>query len=215
MTTFKEMTFNEKREHIWEYYKVHIIATVIALFVIGSMLNLYVFNPPPDIILDMSFRVPQYDYDDTHKDALVATLTEAVVNTPKTEAVQVELLQTDGGIDPSVTMAVEAKFMGKAEVGQLDLIVTDKDGYDYMSAEGFFKDLATLEAQTGIALPEHLKVYEKDPETGADVARVMDADELPGLKAIFRDKEKDYYVGLFVRSTADDNAMKALAQLSQ
>lgn len=215
MTTFKEMSFNEKREHIWEYYKVHIIATVIALFFLGSMLNLYVFNPPPDIILDMSFRVPQYDYDETQKDALVATLTEAVVKTPKTEAVQVELLQTDGGIDPSVTMAVEAKFMGKAEVEQLDLIVTDKDGYDYMRTEGFFVDLAILETQTGITLPEHLKVYEKDPETGADVAWVMDADAMPGLKAIFRDKEKDYYVGLFVRSVAEDNAMKALARLSQ
>ena len=40
----REMSFKKKLEHIWEYYKFHIIAILVFFIFIGSIINtLYVF----------------------------------------------------------------------------------------------------------------------------------------------------------------------------
>ena len=43
---FKQMTTKEKLGHIRQYYTVHIIVALVALFVLGWCLNRFVFNPP-------------------------------------------------------------------------------------------------------------------------------------------------------------------------
>ena len=42
----KVMNFTDKRQYIWEYYKIHLIATGFALFMIGSLINIWFINPP-------------------------------------------------------------------------------------------------------------------------------------------------------------------------
>jgi len=42
----REMTFREKRQYIWEYYKLHMFGFAFVAFIVGSLLNVWVFNPP-------------------------------------------------------------------------------------------------------------------------------------------------------------------------
>lgn len=46
--TFKEMNKKEKVKHIWEYYRWHILATVIAVVMIFSIGKTILFPEPPD-----------------------------------------------------------------------------------------------------------------------------------------------------------------------
>ena len=45
---FKEMDKKQKVKHIWEYYRYHILATIIAVAVIGSLGKSILFPPPAD-----------------------------------------------------------------------------------------------------------------------------------------------------------------------
>lgn len=213
--TFEEMTFNQKIEHIWEYYKLHIGGAILGLLLIGSLLNIYLINPAPDVVLDLSFRMSQRYYNTEYQETLTNNLKDLVVNYPDSETVSVELLPTDDDLDPNMVMATEAKFMGKAEVQELDIFVMDEESFRYMLAEGYFMDLGQLEDQFGITLKEDIKIYSTDPATQEERAFVVDARKLPGMDEVFLTDEGNYYVGIFVRSLSEENAMKALAFLSE
>lgn len=213
--TFEEMTVGEKIEHIWEYYKLHIGGLALVLLLVGSLLNIYVINPAPDVVLDISFRMSQRYYNTEIQETLISNLMDVVVNDPDSETVSVELLPTDADLDPNMVMATEAKFMGKAEVRELDILIVDEESFKYMLSEGFFMDINQLEDQFGISLKEDIKIYSEDPETQEERAFVVDARKLPGFKDVIISDEGNYYAGIFVRSLSEENAMKALDYLSE
>lgn len=213
--TFEEMNFSEKMEHIWEYYKLHIGGALLGLLLIGSLLNIYLINPAPDVVLDVSFRMSQRYYNSEYQETLTNNLMDVVVNYPDSETVSVELLPTDKDLDANMVMATEAKFMGKAEVQELDIFVMDEESFRYMLTEGYFMDIGQMEALTGITLKEDIKIYSTDPATQEDRVFVVDARKLPGFDEVFLSDEGNYYAGIFVRSLSEENAMKALAYLSE
>ena len=45
---FEEMNKKQKVKHIWEYYRYHILATIIAVAVIGALGKSILFPPAPD-----------------------------------------------------------------------------------------------------------------------------------------------------------------------
>lgn len=64
--TFKEMTRKEKIKHIWEYYRWHILGSIIAVFMVGSIGKAILFPEPPDevdIVVTAQMYVNQ-DYSD-------------------------------------------------------------------------------------------------------------------------------------------------------
>lgn len=213
--TFNDMTFGQKTEHIWEYYKLHMAGAALGLLLVGSLLNIYVFNPPPEVVLDVSFRMSQRYYNVEAQDTLQSNLMDVVVNDPDSETVTVELLPTDADLDPNMVMATEAKFMGKAEVRELDIFIVDEQSFKFMLTEGFFMDIEQLEDRFGIKLKDDIKVYSSDPETQVDRAFVVDARKLPGLNEMFLTDEGNYYAGIFVRTLSEENSMKALDYLSE
>jgi len=214
--TFEEMTFNEKMEHIWEYYKVHMAVTAGVLLLIGSLLNIYLINPAPDIILDVTVRIEGTHFNYDYQEALEQKLYEYVVKYPESQTVSVELLATDENMDANTRMATEAKFMAKAEVQEMDLFVMDEDNFRYMLSEGFFMDLGQLETEFNMTLPEEAKIISTDPATQEERVFVLDVKKLPGLEPlIYNGDGKNYYVGVFIRSMSEVNALTALQKLSE
>lgn len=214
--TFEEMTFNEKVEHIWEYYKVHMAITAGVLLLIGSLLNIYLINPAPDVILDLTVRIEGFHFNNEYQETLKEKLYEYVVEYPESQTVTVELLATDEAMDANTRMATEAKFMGKAEVHELDLFLMDEDNFRFMLSEGFFMDLEQLETEFGIALPEDAKITSTDAATQEDRVFVLDAKKLPGLAPLIEGGDgKNFYVGIFIRSISEKNAMTVLQKLGE
>ena len=56
---FEEMNKKQKVNHIWEYYRYHILATIIAIVVVGSLAKSILFPPPPNEV-DILFAGQMY-----------------------------------------------------------------------------------------------------------------------------------------------------------
>ena len=55
-TTLRELTFKQKLEHIWEYYKIQIIAFLFVVALGISFYHTVILNPPKQIYLYIAWR---------------------------------------------------------------------------------------------------------------------------------------------------------------
>ncbi len=213
--TFDEMTFKEKVDHIWEYYKFHFAVALGVLLLIGSLLNIYLINPAPDIMLDLTIRVNSSFYNSDYGIELQEMMIEELVDYPTSQTIVVELLETGEQVSAQVMMASEAKFMGKSEVQELDLILMDEEQFRLMLSQGFFLDIEDLEEEYGIEIPDDIKIISTDPATQEDMVSVVDARKLPKIDDLIIHDEGNYYIGIFVRSQARDKALQAINFLAE
>lgn len=208
--TFEEMSFKEKMDHIWEYYKIHIISVVVGLIIVYSLLDIWVLNPQPENIMDLTFRTADFDYENANilQDELTALLVEEDVN----ETAIIDFLQTGDSRDPNSVQATEAKFIGKIETGDLDLIVFEEGlMFERMTTEMALHDLNALEASYGYDFDEDLKVYLTDNATGNESAYLLDANKIPVIYNLTGAKEGvQYYIGVFLRAEDLERTLKAL-----
>jgi len=114
----RKMNFRDKRQYIWEYYKLHIILTCIVIFVIGYMINHLVINPPIRSYIYISWQA-DFVHTDT-LDALGVALNPIVENYERYE-VHVRSYVLTG--DPQMDQALITRFQALIHVGDLHAIV--------------------------------------------------------------------------------------------
>lgn len=66
--SFKEMDKKHKVMHIWEYYRYHILATIVTVCVVGALIKTIFFPAPPDDV-DIMFAGQMY-VDETYSDVM-------------------------------------------------------------------------------------------------------------------------------------------------
>ena len=139
----REMTFKDKLDHIWEYYKYHIIIILVFVFIIISLLNLWVFNPRPDTALFISWNAGFAT--DEQIDRLTYILEEHLIDEGKHEEVVISHFVVTGN-DPSVSMANAQRTAAMIAVGEIDLFILDSDMLKEYAEIGFLLPLEnTLE----------------------------------------------------------------------
>lgn len=137
---FKELNSQEKREYIIEYYKFHIIGGIAALAVVFSLLNHYVFNPPRQVIADVTITAPYADPEGVEE--LQAEIKKCVEAKTADKTGLVEILYFSEKNDPQMQMAMTAKLMGKASTGELDILILDQDHLAYFMENEILLPLA-------------------------------------------------------------------------
>ena len=125
----KEMTFEEKRWYIWEYYKLHIFILVLVLFIAGSIIN-NIINPPRQDYLYVAWQADLVTTD------MLENLSErlsVIVDDPDNYAVSVRMYTlTD---DPQMNMALITRFHAMLSLGEVHvLFTTGYDVYDFAEA---------------------------------------------------------------------------------
>ncbi len=138
--SFKELNNREKREYIIEYYKFHIIGGIAALAVVFSLLNHYVFNPPRQVIADVTITAPYADPEGVEE--LQAEIKKCVEAKTADKTGLVEILYFSEKNDPQMQMAMTAKLMGKASTGELDILILDQDHLAYFMENEILLPLA-------------------------------------------------------------------------
>ncbi len=115
----KEMNFTEKRQYIWEYYKLHFGLTLLVLFVAYGLLDAWVLNPAKDELLNVAWLA---DYEAEEKfTAVQDALIPAIVADPETQTCNVYNFSTTG--DAEFDMARGQQFQAMLGAGQLDLFI--------------------------------------------------------------------------------------------
>ncbi|QUH30512.1 hypothetical protein [Vallitalea guaymasensis] len=131
---FKELTRKEKVEYIWEYYKLHIFAGIFVLIVIGSFLNIWVFNPPPKSAVSVNFVGSSIFADNTEpleKELNPIIVTEEMGN--KKVFINTYIF---GMKDPQMQMATQTKFIANISARELDVLILDKEQFDSLVLQG-------------------------------------------------------------------------------
>jgi len=157
-TTFKEeraklsdMNMKEKLQHIWEYYKIQIAGTLIAVLAVGTLVNIWFINPPAGTYLYIAWQGQPVMHESL--DNLGDRLSQ-IVSDGNDQVVQVNPYILNPN-DPEMFMGVQARLMGMITVGDLDLFIMDREGLYSNARGGLLRpacDMASALAETDVDL---------------------------------------------------------------
>jgi len=139
----KEMTAREKADYIWEYYKIPIIAAIVILFIIGSIINSVWINPPKKQYLQIVF-LNNY-VDETYTNSLQDKLEQALMTPDERNTLQVlttVVLFNTG--EPQMDMANTQKFAAMTAIGEIDLLVINRDELGSLVEQGILLPLTNV-----------------------------------------------------------------------
>jgi hypothetical protein len=120
----KKMTFREKRQHIWEYYKLHFLLTGIAAFLVISFAR-HLMNPPKENFVYIAWFGPVIAQ--IQLDALNEKL-EPVIPYPERQQITIESFALTE--NPATNQATGARFVAKMSAGEVDVILTTQPGLE-------------------------------------------------------------------------------------
>ncbi|MCL2198697.1 MAG: hypothetical protein FWB80_07225 [Defluviitaleaceae bacterium] len=134
-----EMTFEEKRWYIWEYYKLHIGLFILVVFFVGSFINNRFINPRPNEYVYIAWvgitATPH------QLDAASEELSKIVYN-PYREIAVITDYSTTG--NPEMDMALQTRFMALLQMGNIDVFIAPREGIDAFAEQGFIRPLGDI-----------------------------------------------------------------------
>ncbi|MCD8090798.1 MAG: hypothetical protein LUD81_09340 [Clostridiales bacterium] len=139
--TFKDLSFGKKIEHIWEYYKVHIITVIVLLFIGGTWLYDAKLKPRKELysgVAMLDYCLPEF-YEDTLYDYVNGELGLTDTNTEVT----VNYFYDDPGETDFLSGMLE-KFAAMLLTGDVNIMVMDKDSMEEYAAEDYLLDLSSV-----------------------------------------------------------------------
>jgi len=138
INNLREMSFKNKLDHIWEYYKFHIVAFFVILFVLLSLLNIWVFNKKPETVLFVSWNAGFAT--DEQEDSLREFLAEQLIDEGAHEEVIVSQFFF-GNDDPTVDMAGFQRTAAMIAAGMIDFFVVNTELLEMYTEAGFLQPL--------------------------------------------------------------------------
>lgn len=202
------MTFKEKVDHIWTYYKYHMLVAFCVLFIIGGAL--YSFFMPRETILiagvQCNAKMTNEGYDYLTKDFQTNVLKETEGKTVLHSFEfygegTVEAVEHTTQAYYSVTSYVEAQ--------ELDYMLMDLYSLRYFGSDRLYMDLRDILSADELAeLDEQgLIIYEESEEDGLVVPRAIN---IAGMPFCTEELNTDECYLAFVRNTPRVDACKQL-----
>ncbi len=144
---FQQMSFTEKAEHIWTYYKMPIILGLIGLYLLCSAVH-HQLTKKEVVLYSAHINV-------SAGDNLAAQLNEGFISATGADPKKSEVYFYRGiylSNDPSsenhqYAYASRLKMMAAIEAKQLDIVLMNREAYDIFSQKGYLLDLNSLLSQ--------------------------------------------------------------------
>ena len=135
----KEMNFTEKRQYIWEYYKLHMLLVAAALFIIVNLINNWFINPPKRNYVYIAWQAGIVRPDD------LDTLGQRLSIIPENQeryAVVVRSYYFTG--DPQRDQAIATRLYAMLTLGDIHATITTSVGIAEFSAAGMIRPVDEL-----------------------------------------------------------------------
>ncbi|AST58776.1 ABC transporter substrate-binding protein [Thermoanaerobacterium thermosaccharolyticum] len=136
----KDMTFKEKVEYIWDYYKIHIIVGVVVIAIIVSFVNSIINNK--DYVFDFSLIGTSINFD--KEMSFQSTVTKELLGSDKgKKQALVEFYMLTKGSDGKYKLDPTSvqKLMVKISAQEVNVIALDKDNFNALAKQGAFMNL--------------------------------------------------------------------------
>ena len=134
--TIKSLKGKKRIEHIWEYFKIPIIGVIVFFVIIGSIIY-NVLNPGPVVVLgiawDYGFQLEEF-YDTLAEELMTGLSLDSYKE-------RIEITQFFETGEPQMDMVNMQRFAAMLSVGELDIIVTSKEGIESYAYQGVLIDI--------------------------------------------------------------------------
>lgn len=143
MVDLTGMSKKKKAEYIWEYYKLHIIGVLVLICIIGSIIHGQITKV--DYVFNLTMLGNTVD---TNKMTDLETqLTSVVVkdgDKKKQATISNMSLGDSNNSDSAMSSQYMQKFVAQLSVGELDVVILDKDMFESFVKQDMFLRLDNI-----------------------------------------------------------------------
>ncbi|WP_121613404.1 hypothetical protein [Mesobacillus foraminis] len=140
----KGMTFKQKAEHIWEYYKLHMIAT-LAVVVLGTMFVSSFTGKEESFDITVVGRSPVVDS---------ITASDQLNDYFKDFNIAADVIHSPESTFSSISNQEAQKMLVRAAAGEIDLLILDENIYQELSQQDPFTPLENFIASSNLEIPD-------------------------------------------------------------
>lgn len=207
--TFKSLSGKKKIEFIYDYYKLPIIGTLLAIIVISYIT--YSFITKQDIYCNITYYGSTINTDNFNK--LKDTLNENILGNDKKSTIFTDSLlittNSNYGDDPTTTQA----FAVKLAANELDILLIKKNNFQYFAANNMLLDLSSLEGFDSLNISEEYLVTAKDQSGNSNLYGIK-VDNLNLLKDCGFDTENTI-LSIAISSNRHEEVIKVLNEFTE
>ncbi len=134
---FKNMTTKEKVEYIWDYYKVHIIVSILVIYLLVSFTSSIINRK--DYVLNIALIGKYMDFD--RQSEFSKKVTKELIGDPSgKKQASIDFYRFVKGPNGNFTLdpASTQKLMARMGAQDIDVIVLDKNNFDILARQGAF-----------------------------------------------------------------------------
>lgn len=213
---FKDLTLKKKIEHIWEYYKLHIIGTIFITACIAMFINHTFINPDPELYCGIAIYGPHLSTEEIQKTD--SYLTEKNVPPEVNEAVTtLNFFFTDGTEGEDVIQDEEMlnKFYTYLYALEIDLFIGNKEDFESCVKADFIDPLTDYLPENTVRTFEEkgLVYYSKAPEDKKENAYGIEIKNSALFKSIGILQDDTYYLGFVPLEGREEKSSKTALEI--
>ena len=213
----RQMTFTEKRQYIWEYYKVQIFTFIFVAFLLGSLINVWFINPPKREYLYLAWLSNNL-ITSTQLNHLGENLNIIV---PESYHEEIRITSyTFISDNPDHNIALQTRFFALLQTGAIDILFTEKEALGPVAASGLTRPVHDVMAEVSALNPELYQLVTErlvtvtfvlDDEAQTEITDVMgiSLDGAP-LFEYLRIPTDDLYIAVVINTNKFDRIAAAL-----
>lgn len=205
--TSKSLSGKNKIEFIYDYYKLPIIGTLLAIIVITYMT--YSFITKQNIYCNITYYGSTINTDNFNK--LKDTLNENILGNDKKSTIFTDSLlitaNSNYGDDPATTQT----FAVKLAANEIDILLVEKNNFQYFAANNMLLDLNSLDGFNSLNISKEDLVTAKDQSENSNLYGIK-VDNLNLLKNCGIDNENTI-LSIAISSNRHEEVIKVLNEL--
>lgn len=199
---FKALSPKEKRQYIWEYYKMPIIITLLCILGICSFIHTIITRK--DTYCNITYYNSYVDENELY--ALRDTLNSLLIENPNKSTILVNPIWSDSNASATLSPAEEIAI--KVSAKEIDIAIVNSDYFNTQMAQDMFEDISTLDGFSELNIPEYNWVQATD-STGHQGVYGIKLDNLNYLNDI-NSIPTDSVLTIIVNSERKEHAMEIL-----
>lgn len=153
------MTFGKKIEYIWDYYKFHILGTMLLVSMLYSVIYNIATNHPLGLyvyLLNASGTVGRYSQEELEKNYM----SYAGIDPGRLKVVIDTTTTMNPYVNSEYSMAASARISAVFAAGDLDVLAADPVTFEHYAKNGAYKDLReVLSEATYRKLEDEGRIY--------------------------------------------------------
>jgi len=205
----KQMNFKEKREYLWEYYRIHLFITLAVLLFTYAVIDAVVLNPyiPPYLGVAVYGPFVSQDFVDETQQQLTDAIMPEEIRLAQTEKIYVTNFFFDEAQGSSMNVAMSERFAAMCMTNEIDIIIASKDDTITFAENEFLLDLSTV---VGINYEgqEDKKLYQTN-EAGVSYLAAIALDK----SRLFANEfigETEFYISVIISTLKQEQAARAI-----